>query len=264
MSTLIHNFLIQSYMTYKGLFYWLSLQSYISNVFLRPVLFLVMFTLVGRFARDPEAGERYIIGMSIYAVIWMIFGGILQSFARERGMGTLSVVYGSRGSRLVNYFSRGVLHYPNGLLSFGTCLIFAWLILDLRLSQVDWLAAISAVLLIAASTTALALFMGSIAIVFRDWFNGLSIINGLLLTTTGAIIPIASLPGFLSEVGQVFPLTHGLAAFREAFNGAGVSAVAGDLVRELLVGVGYAVSGYLFYRWVETMARRRGVLEYAA
>ena len=167
----VTNAFYQIYFTYRGLFGWLNWQAYISNVFFRPVLFLLIFTLVGRFARDPQAAERYIIGMSVFAVVWMLSGGILSGFANERSFGTLPYIFSSRGSRLVHYFSRGVLHYPNGLISFVTCLIVAWLLLDLDLSRVNWLASLSAVFLIAASSTAFMLLMGSVSLVYRDWFK---------------------------------------------------------------------------------------------
>ena len=259
----VTNAFYQIYFTYRGLFGWLNWQAYTSNVLFRPVLFLLIFTLVGRYSRDPQAAERYIIGMSVFAVVWMLSGGILSGFANERSFGTLPYIFSSRGSRLVHYFSRGVLHYPNGLLSFGTCLIVAWLLLELDLSRVNWLASLSAVFLIAASSTAFMLLMGSISLVYRDWFNVQAIINGVLLTLTGVIIPTTSLPHFLSEVGQVFPLTHGLTAFRAAFEGATVPTVGDDLLRELFVGVGYAVAGYLLFRFVEIQAKRHGTMEFA-
>ena len=87
-------------------------------------------------------------------------------------------------------------------------------------------------------------------------------ITGILLfPLTGVIIPTASLPGFLSQVGHVLPLTHGLAAFRESFTGASVASVGNDLLLELAVGLAYAVVGFALFRIVESLSKRRGLLE---
>ena len=263
MSTYVTNIFTQAYLSYKGLFLWLNWHAYISNVFIRPVLFVAMFALLGRFAGDREAAEAYLIGMAAYSIPWILLGGLLQSFHYERAFGTLSFVFGSRGSRLINYFSRAGFHYPNAIISITASILFAWLFLNLNVGSVDWLAASCAVLLIAASCATLALFLGTFAIVFQDWFNTLAIASGLLLTLTGVIIPTAVMPGILGDVGRILPLTHGLAAFREAFDGAGVTSVGADLLRELFVGLGYAVAGYTLFRLLEAQAKRRGTLELA-
>ena len=55
MQTLVGNFVTQSYLSYKALFFWLNWPAYTSNVFIRPVLLMAMFSLAGRFAGDEGA-----------------------------------------------------------------------------------------------------------------------------------------------------------------------------------------------------------------
>ena len=86
-------------------------------------------------------------------------------------------------------------------------------------------------------------------------------VSTLFLALTGAIIPTERLPGPLGDIGHVLPLTNGLFAFRESFNGAGLAAVAEHLLLELTVGLVYAVLGYLTFRLLEREAKRRGAFE---
>ena len=136
------NFALQSYYSYKGLFRWLNWPGYISNVLLGPVFMVVMFTLLGRFAGDPEKGEAILIGVAAYRIPTILLAGIAQSFFHERIFGTLMFIFGSRSSRLAIYWSRGLLHYPNGILSVVTVLVVSWVLLDPgfpRSNQLSWI-----------------------------------------------------------------------------------------------------------------------------
>ncbi len=255
------NFMTQAFLTYKGLFMWLNPPGYISNVFVTPILYIIMFTLTGRFAGNPEAAEGYIIGLAGYAIPAIINGGIGQSFSYERMFGTLAFLYGSAANRLLNYFSRGVFHYLNGIIVATFALFMAWAVIDLELADADWLALGCSVIAIAVACTCFALFMGNIALVFRDWIIVSTATNGLLISMTGVVIPREELPGLLGEVGHVLPLTHGLVAFREAIAGAGLGSVWENLLLELAVALGYAVAGYLAFRAIEVQAKRSGAYE---
>lgn len=257
------NFLSQAYLSYRGLFLWLNWPAYTSNVLILPVLHVVMLSLTGRFAGDLAGADTYVKGMAIYSMIFILLGGILQCFYYDRIFGTISLIFASPSSRLVVYLSRGLLHYPNGLLVVVSALFFAWLLLDLDLSAVTWITLVCSVILIAVSCTSFALLMGTVSVLLRDWFVLMSGATGLFLTLTGVVIPTDSLPPFLREVGQLLPITHGLKAFRESFAGAGLASVDGYLLRELLVGTVYFMLGVSLFYLVEADAKRRGTYETA-
>ena len=120
---------------------------------------------------------------------------------------------------------------------------------------------VSSILLIGFSCTAFALAIGVLAIVIRDWLVISAAASGLLIVFTGVVIPVSDLPFHLNYLGNVLPLTHGVAAFREAFDGAGPLTVGGHLFWELAVGICYGLFGFLLFRFVEVDARRRGAYE---
>ena len=257
------NFVIQAYMSYKGLFLWLNWPAYVINVFLTPALFLIMFVLTGRYASGTEGAGVYVVGMCAYAIPMILMAGVVQTFAYERLFGTVSLIFGSTGNRLMIYWSRGWLHYPNGIFSFSFGIFLAWLLLDLDLGAVDWPALILSVLLITASATAFALFVGNFAMAFGEWFILLFATQGLLMSLTGVIVPTDSLPDALEGFGHLLPLTHGLTALRGSFAGSGIATVGGDLLLELAVGLGYAMAGPAIFRFLEADAKRRGTYENA-
>ena len=259
----MYNFLIQAYYSYRGLFLWLNWPSYISNIVGRPVLFVVMFAFLGRFLRDPEAEQAYIIGMSMFSIPVIILGGVLQSFYRERVLGTLSVIFASPGNRAVIFFSRALLHIPNGILTAGLALLAGALFLSLQTPSVSWAGVVASIIAVSISCACFALFLGCLAIIVTDWFYLFSGSQGLMILVSGVIIPTESLPPFLEALGFLLPVTSGLAAMRASFVGDDLIAVAPQLSLELGVGAAYAVFGFGLYKWIEARARRTGIREFA-
>jgi len=257
----MYNFAVQAYSTYKGLFGWLSWPSYISNVFLRPILLVLMYSILGRFALDPARAQMFAIGITGYAMAFILMGGITQSYAGEREGRTLAFIYVSQVNRHVNFLSRAILHYPNALLSFIATVITAWLVVGLDFSAVNWAGFVSAVLITAASITAFAQFSGIFSIVFREWFNTNALANGVLFALSGVIIPISIFPTFVQEIARSIPMTNGLSVIRATFIGAPFSEVSGSILREALTGIGYYTIASFGFVLFERVVKQKGTLD---
>ena len=134
---LAKNFLLQSWLGYRGLFLWLNPIGYVSNVFLSPVFLVAIFGIVGHFAQDSEAAQAHMIGISVYSVALVTQGGVIQSMFYDRAFGTLSANFASTGSRLSIYLSRGLFHLPNGFLALVSSQLAAWLFLDLSFHGIN-------------------------------------------------------------------------------------------------------------------------------
>lgn len=253
------NFVTQSYLSYRGLFHWLTPFPYISNVVLAPFLTLLNFILVGRFAGDSSP-DRFGVGMIAYAIVWIYMGGITQSFANDRQGGTLDLLLGSDANRAAAYFSRGAGHFYNGPLTAVCTTILGVLIIDLDVENLNVLTYLVAICAISLGVLSLALLIGNFAALYREWFLAMSIPVGGLLTLTGMVIPVGKLPPGLEQIGQVLPITHGLRALRGAFEGAAVSDVWEQLVYELIIVVALSALGLAVFGWMSREARRRGIL----
>lgn len=256
----MYNFLVQVYSTYKGLFGWLSWLSYVSNVFLHPILQVVMYSLLGRFARSPEAAQGYALGIATLSIVFIIMSGIVQSYAYERSLGTMPFLFVSPVNRLVNFLARPLLHYPNGLLAFATGLVSAWIIVDMDFAMVEWTGLVVAVLVMAGSVAAFGQFLGIFVLVYRNWIPVLGAASGIMVAFAGAIIPITVFPEAVQEFARILPMTNGLLALRAAFAGALFSEVSGLLLRELLTGLAYYALAYTGFVLFERRARRIGSL----
>jgi ABC-2 type transport system permease protein len=256
----MRNFFRQAYYTYRGLFTWLPWPSYITIFIFGPALTILMFALAGRFALGSAVVKPYVLGMVAQSILYVITGSVVNCFIQERYSATLSIVYASRGNRVVTFFSRQLLHLPNGFVVAASGLFFNRLFIGLDFSTVNWPVLILAVLAISLSACTSAAFLGNFTIVVNDWILLNRAFSGAMLVLTGVIIPLSSFPAWLAGFSHVLPLTHGLVAFRAAFNGAGLQTMWPSLLQESTVALGYAVIGVVGYYLVEIFAKRRGVL----
>lgn len=260
----MYNFLRQAYYSYKGLFIWQDWPSYVTTVVFGPAFTIVMFTLVGRFALGSHVVKPYVLGLVAQYIPFIISATILMCIVHERYYETLSMVYSSRVNRTMLYFSRQFLHIPNGFAVVASGLFCGWLFLGLDFNQVNWPALSLTVLVICLSSSACASFVGNFTIVFTDWILMYRVFAGVIIVMTGVIIPLSSFPTPLAVISQALPLTHGLVAFRSAFDGAGVTDVLPLLLSELAVFAGYTVFGLVGSYISENVAKRRGLVETAA
>ncbi|MPZ15196.1 MAG: hypothetical protein GEU73_12360 [Chloroflexi bacterium] len=254
----------QTLLSYKGLFFWLHWPGYLSNVVARPMLMVIMWALLGRFASSPEMVERFILGWIALSIPEILLGGIIQTFAYERSLGVLPIVIASPTSRAFLYYSRAGLHCVNGLTSFALSVLAAVLFLGLDIGSANWPTVLGASASLLVSGAAFSLFVGNIALLRVNWTSVLSWTRSVLMVFTGAIIPIDLLPGPLQPLTGALPVTHGLAALRQGFAGAGAGAVGGELAAEVAVALAYGVVGLALFVLFERTARDRGTLEYEA
>jgi ABC-2 type transport system permease protein len=251
----------QSYYSYKALFTWHDWPAYAANVLVRPALMATMFGLTGRFARGEQAAFDYVVGMSAFSMMNIVLAGILQSFSGERFYGTLGLLFSSPASRLQSFLTRALFHYPNGLLNIAIGLGWSALALSISFGDAKWQAVIIGFLVLALSATMFSLFMGNLAIVFRNWNFFMALTTAFWMGLTGVVIPRDDLPAGLYQVSEIMPMTHALEGIREAFAGASLTGISDHLALELLVGSGYAVIGFGLFRLLEQYARRTGAYE---
>jgi ABC-type polysaccharide/polyol phosphate export permease len=202
--------------------------------------------------------------MAAVAIAATILDGILPMFTIERGAAVLAFLFVSSANRLAILLSRAVIHLVNGWVSVAISLLFAGAILKLDFSRVDWVTLSAAILAISLSSTAFALFAGNFSLLLREWTDLSALLQGSVVAFSGAVIPVARLPGLIGAIGHALPLTAGLVAFRAAFQGAPVGAVVAPLVGEATVALAYAALSALMFAAVEGHAKRMGSLDWEA
>ena len=257
----ITSFLTQARLSYRALFWWQSPGPFTANVFVRPLLMITLYALFGRFALGIEASEAFALGMTAFGITFIIGGAVLSSASQEPWNGTLSVLMSSAGSRLRMFMAWGVPYIPLGIIAgvLGVAATVAFVSQDA--AGVNWWVVAASVALIALSGMAFFQFFIPLAIITADFGVVGAIGPGLMMTLSGALIPLDALPGFWQVVGHGIPVTGGLAAMKAAFEGASFSEVRWELVSELAVAAAYVAVGFALFRVTEAYARRSGAFD---
>jgi ABC-type polysaccharide/polyol phosphate export permease len=257
----MYNFWVLTWSYYKGLYDWLHPRGYIANVIGTPVMMVLMYTFLGRYALDPASSAYFAIGMNVSTMGYNIISAITMSYANDRWYSMLTFLYISKANRFLNFLSRCIPHYSTGLISFITGMVMIKLITPIDFGAVNWTGLVVAILVVNASVLAFAQFLGIFSIIFTEWLNTLAFSLGVTFILCGFVLPFDLFPQPVQEIGKLLPMTNGLFAIRAAFTGAPFSAIYFDIVREALTGIAYFAVGYYCFIWFERVAKRSGKLE---
>lgn len=253
-------FFVGGVIAYRGLFNWIRPAMYIPSMLGAPLFQLIFFTKLGQYAH-AESPSFYIVGNSVQVCAMSSVYGMTMAIANERWFGTLGPLLASPANRSAVFLGRGVPVLANGLLVSAFTFLAGVVLLGFRppLAAVPALAAV--VVVTTASCTAFGMLLGSLGLRAKDVFFSANLAYYLMLLLCGVNIPLAVLPGWLSAVSRVLPLTHGIMAARQVAAGASLGQVGGLVGTELGIAAAYAAAAYLLFRVLERESRRSAVLD---
>jgi ABC-2 type transport system permease protein len=251
--------LVGGLLSYRALFAWLRPSLFIPTMLVTPLLQILFFALLGKYGHTGS-DSFYITGNAILACAIPCIYGPLLALSEERAGATLPALLASPGNRLAIFLGRMFPFACNGFLISVVSLTLGSVILGSTTALVR-LPEMMLVLIVAAlSCTGLGLVLGAVGMVIQDAPFLSNLIAIFMLLVTGANVAVSELPATLRILGQLLPLSHAIAAIRDAAGGAGVGAISGLLGREIFVGVVYTVMSVALIAWIERAARRAGTL----
>jgi len=250
-----------AYLSYVALFAWLRPVTYLASKVVGPLMQILFFALLGSFATGADTIDFYVIGNAVHVVALSGVFGVSMSIGGDRWNGTLPYLFGTPANRLAIFVGRAIIHVLDGMVGVFLGLLWGVLLLGLDLMQTDPAALALTILVTSFSTAGLGLMLGALSLITVNVMFVNNFVYFALLIFSGTNIPIDRLPAWMQAVSSGLPLTRGLAAARAIIDGASLPAVSGLLVEELLIGLGYILIGYVFFRWFEIQAKRRGTLD---
>ena len=253
-------FFVGGNIAYRGLFNWIRPATYIPTMLGSPLFQLIFFTKLGQFAH-AESRDFYIVGNSVQVCAMSSVYGMTMAVANERWFGTLGPLLASPANRSAVFLGRGLPVLVNGLFVSAFTFLIGVLLLGFRpgLDAVPALALVVVVTVV--SCTAFGMLLGSIGLRAKDFFFAANLAYFLMLLFCGVNIPLDVLPGWMSAVGRLLPLTHGIAAAREVAAGASLGDVGSLVLTELGIAAAYAAAGLALFRFLERESRRTAVLD---
>ncbi len=255
-------FFIGGVLSYRALFGWLSPWILIPTYLIAPIFQILLFVYIGRSAH-LESDEFYVVGNALQYTSLPCLFAMATTIGGERWTQTLGIVLVSPASRLALFLGRSLPVILNGAVVGAFAFAAGSLILGVHVpaSAIPPLGLVIAIT--AVSCTGLGLIGAAIGLRVRETAVLANIFFGVLLVFCGVNVALSDVPNWMATVGRGLPLTHGIQASRRLADGAGLDAVGGTVATEALIGLVYAVLGYLLLRAFEFESRRRATLETA-
>jgi ABC-2 type transport system permease protein len=248
-------------LSYIALFHWLRPAQYLATKVWGPLVYMLFFVFLGKFATGQDNTSFYVIGNAIQTVALSGIYGVSMSIDGDRWDGTLPYLFGAPANRMTVFVGRSFMHIIDGFLGALIGLTWGVLLLGLDLSHTDPFALGLTILITTFSTSGLGLLLGCLGLITRNVMFVNNTVFFLLLVFSGANVEIQSLPAWAQTISQTLPLTRGIAAARQIIAGGSISQVLPLLAVEFSIGVFYVTLGYSLFRWFELVAKKRGTLE---
>lgn len=254
---------------------WTHPALYALYAMVRPVamtlILLCMYGVVMRSPlRSPFFAQAY-WGNTLFVLVAALVFGMSSVVHEDREMyQMIRYVYIAPVRFTVYMTGRCLTHLAQGLLSVAVMVVFGLFVLGLpwRPEAADVAVLAAALVLGVAAMIGLGMILAGVSLVTarHDGMLGEGV-AGVLYLVCGAVYPIDVLPKGLQVVAEWIPVTHWLELGRRAVFGESFS----ELFRarsdgELLFGLALStvvlvLVGGLVFRWCETAARRRGVID---
>ena len=253
-------FFIGGYLSYRALFNWLRPEIYIPTMLGSPIFQILFFAYIGRFAGLKD-DEWFVVGNAVQLSAMAGIYGTAMTIGGERWTQTLSPLLATPAHRLPLFLGRSLPLIANGFFVSAFSFAAGALLLDFDIEPAQLPALAVVVVVSAFACTSLGLVTGAIGLRARDVFFLANLVVFLLLLFCGVNVPLETLPGWMENVAQALPLTHGIEAAREIAAGASLADVSDLVWTEAAIGIAYAVVAFLLFRFFEADSRRRATLE---
>ncbi|OGO57576.1 MAG: hypothetical protein A2V85_10370 [Chloroflexi bacterium RBG_16_72_14] len=195
------------------------------------LLFVVMIQIVGGGAND-EIRAFVILGSSLWATLVAGIAGPAWSVLEDRERyRMLKYLYLSPASFLVLLVGRGVARLAAGAIGTAIALVFAVLVLGLRVdvARVDWPLLLTTLLLGIPPIVAIGVLLGAVCLQTRqESWSYPDAFAGSMFLVTGVVFPLAVLPDPVEVVGLLNPITWWIAGVRQAVLPGGPTSVGGE------------------------------------
>ncbi len=204
-----------------------------------------------------------LIGTTMWSYLSAVFDVVAETISWERWEGTIEYTLMAPVPRWLHLI--GTCCYAVTYSVMRATLIFAVvaLMFNVDLGRANVLTLLVVVGVGSISVIGLAIVAAVLPLLFTERGAQMTfVIHSSLLLISGVYAPVEVLPNWLQVLSPLSPLTYTLRAVRAGLlEGAPPSAVAGDLVMLMVMGVFLVPAGLLIFREAERFARRTGRLK---
>jgi ABC-2 type transport system permease protein len=248
---------VGGFISYRALFNWLPVGTFVPTMLLAPALQLVFFTYLGRYL-GGGSDAFFVVGNAVQASALATVYGIALTVGNERYLSTLSSLLATPANRIALFMGRALPLIVNGAAVSIASLAVGALAFGVAVPVADWPALAAALAAATASGAAVGLVLGALALGGRDVFLLSNVVYSLLLILGNVNVPVGELPGVLQRLSNITPLRYATEGARHALSG---GAVAAPVAHELALALAYASIAVTAVVVLERRGRRLGTLD---
>jgi ABC-2 type transport system permease protein len=196
----------------------------LGTVFVIPLTQMIFFAFVAQLAANPTSSIAFVVvGNAVATVTYSSVFSVCQTTDSEKQQGTMEHILVSPANRMALYFGRGVIPILISLATVSVALTYAVVLFHVAFVPSAVLPLAVSIVLTAFAMVGFGLLLGGVALYLRTSIilGNIFLFLGLLLS--GANFPLSNLPLPLQWIGELLPLTWGIAAVRAGLNGAPLS-----------------------------------------
>jgi ABC-type multidrug transport system permease subunit len=220
----------------------------------RAVFQTLFFTLLGQLAGGADHKRYAFVGATAVVMCIMTTVCIADVPALDKWQGTFWRLRSAQVPPFVVFAIRALPYPAAGVVLATVAVLVAGPLAGLPRLTIDLLPQLPLYGLMAATSAAAGLAAGALAVGKRaDVLVG-NLLSYTILLTSGAFLPPDRI-AWLDPLGQVLPMTHGLAAVHQALEG---RPWAGSALAEAAVGAGWAALAWAVVTVQVQRARRTG------
>lgn len=235
------------------------------------LILVLMYMVIAPGGVQNPLFPQIFVGNAFYIYVAMVLMGVSQAVVEDREhYGMLKYIYVAPLNIHTYLVGRGAAQAAMATVAVFIMLIFGIIALGIPMppASIHWGMLFAAWVLGLAGLAFGGIFLGGISLITaRHSFYTGEAVAGALYLLCGAVFPIDVLPKPLQLVGQALPLTYWLEALRRALLGTGTGGSLSSLTDQMLLlilggsMVLLAVVSVVFYRWAESVAREKGLID---
>lgn len=249
--------------------------SWIVAIFIWPVLLPLQYIFGARALAGPDrsglgifAGYTgttdYIGYIALGGMLWMWMNMVLWSFGtylrNEQVRGTLESNWLSPMPRILMLAGAGISNALQNTFVIALSLLEYYLFMGVGMKGSPVLVFLI-ILLTIPTVYGIGLIFASLVIWAKEVNTMVFLVRGVMMIFCGISFPLTVAPVWMQKVAEWIPMTHSIRAFRQVYlNGAGFSAVRGDLLTLALFGLLLTVIGIGAFQWTSRIVQRKGTI----
>jgi ABC-2 type transport system permease protein len=242
---------------------------------LRPLsaafILVVMYRVVSGGAPGTAAYLAFLVsGVAFWSFVQYGFAGLSNGLVEDRGeYKMLKYVYTSPAHFYVYLLGRGLAQLASAVASAVIVLVVATIALRLPIDplRVNYPLLLAASFLALLAVIGMAMAFGLLLLRAVDAHGYGELGSGVLYVISGAIFPIAVLPGLLATIASLSPLVYWMELIRRSLLGSAAIRMFpalsdGDVfLRLLATTAGALIVAHLVFGWADRVARQKGLID---